>query len=58
MKAANLAGGGINVNFPRCAACTLVTPNPGFWSNTIAVGASLGRPICESPVAGRCDYTP
>jgi len=64
-KAAFVAGGLITTNFPRCTACSIVGAavpggpvNPGFWSNTIAVGATLGRPVCESAVVGRCDYTP
>jgi hypothetical protein len=43
----NLAKGAIGkteaTTYPKCAAC-----NPPF-SNTLAIGATLGRPICEGP---------
>jgi hypothetical protein len=39
----------------RCAACSVGTG----WSNTIdSAGARLGRPVCQSAVAGACVYAP
>jgi hypothetical protein len=52
--AANLAGGLIDSNFPRCSACTQGTG----WSDVLGPGARLGRPVCQSSVAGACSYAP
>jgi hypothetical protein len=38
----------------KCAACAVGTG----WSNTIANGATAGRPVCQSAVAGACVYAP
>ncbi len=48
------AGGVININFPKCSACTQGTG----WSGVLGPGARLGRPVCQSPVAGACIYAP
>ncbi len=53
-KAAVAAGGVINTNFPKCSQCTQGTG----WSNVLGPGARLGRPVCQSAVAGACIYAP
>ncbi len=53
-KAAVAAGGVINPNFPKCSQCTQGTG----WSNVLGPGARVGRPICQSAVAGACVYAP
>jgi cyclophilin family peptidyl-prolyl cis-trans isomerase len=54
-KAAVAAGGLIEANFPKCAACSV----GAGWSNLVGTaGARVGRPICESAVAGACVYAP
>jgi hypothetical protein len=54
-KAALALGGLINTNFPKCTACTVGTG----WSNTIGSGGErLGRPVCQTAVAGRCVFAP
>jgi hypothetical protein len=53
-KAAVAAGGVINTNFPKCTACTVGTG----WSNVLGPGARLGRPVCQTAVAGRCVFAP
>jgi hypothetical protein len=45
----------ISSAYPSCAACA---PGDG-WSNALgSAGARLGRPICESSIAGACVYAP
>jgi peptidyl-prolyl cis-trans isomerase A (cyclophilin A) len=54
-RAAVAAGGLIEANFPKCAACSV----GAGWSNLVGTaGARVGRPICESAVAGACVYAP
>jgi WD40 repeat protein len=38
----------------KCAACTQGTG----WSNVLGPGARVGRPVCQSAVAGACVYAP
>jgi hypothetical protein len=44
----------VNNAFPKCAACTQGTG----WSNVLGPGARVGRPVCQSAVAGACVYAP
>jgi hypothetical protein len=54
-KAALALGGLINTNFPKCTACAVGTG----WSNTIGSGGErVGRPVCQTAVAGRCVFAP
>jgi hypothetical protein len=54
-NATKLAVGKVEATaFPKCAACT---PGTG-WSTAVGPGARLGRPICQSTIAGACVYAP
>jgi hypothetical protein len=44
----------ISSAFPKCAACTQGTG----WSGVLGPEARLGRPICQSAIAGACVYAP
>jgi hypothetical protein len=42
-------------DFPTCAACAVGTG----WSNALGSGGErIGRPVCQSAVAGQCAYAP
>ncbi len=54
-QAKGAVGKVISTTYPKCAACSVGTG----WSNVLGSGGErIGRPVCESAVAGACQYAP